>query len=282
MHWRIASFTLPLLAFLVTAQVYHCRWTTENLDALRTLLQPGSIPPSARPHWVAGLVGLLFFTSIVLFFPIGIQELLSREHWVFEHVWEWFTVPALGWYTGQLTYLLIKDAQGVSHLAERVSDFDLLDLDPLAPFLRQGQQSAMLVAIYIGLAFAHITVPNSTFTFISIAVAALLVAASSLLLPLRGIRRRIAISKRTKLGEVRGQVREAESTISSRAASRAETDSAALLLPALLALEARIESVPEWLISGSSLTRSLLYISIGLGSWLGGAMVERLLDLALA
>ena len=53
-------------------------------------------------------------------------------------------------------------------------------------------------------------------------------------------------------------------------------------LPALLAWEARIEAVREWPFDTLTLVRFSLFVLIPLASWLGGAVVERLLDLALS
>ncbi len=46
-------------------------------------------------------------------------------------------------------------------------------------------------------------------------------------------------------------------------------------------LDARLESVREWPFDAPSLVRFALYVALGLGSWLGAAAVERLLDFIL-
>ena len=48
-----------------------------------------------------------------------------------------------------------------------------------------------------------------------------------------------------------------------------------------LAWEARIESVREWPFDTPTLVRFALFLLIPLGSWLGGAVVERVVDLVL-
>jgi len=53
-------------------------------------------------------------------------------------------------------------------------------------------------------------------------------------------------------------------------------------LPGLLALETRIAAVREWPLDASTLLRVGLYVTLGIGSWLGAAAVERLLDRVLA
>jgi hypothetical protein len=49
-------------------------------------------------------------------------------------------------------------------------------------------------------------------------------------------------------------------------------------LPGLIALEARIAAVREWPLDPSNVARVWLYLALGLGSWLGAATVERLID----
>ena len=49
-------------------------------------------------------------------------------------------------------------------------------------------------------------------------------------------------------------------------------------LPPLLAYEARVTSVREWPFDTATLARFLVFLLVPLGSWLGGALVERLVD----
>jgi hypothetical protein len=56
---------------------------------------------------------------------------------------------------------------------------------------------------------------------------------------------------------------------------------AAFVLPGLLAYKHEIESVREWPFDAPTLARFFLYVAIPLGSWIGGALVERLLGAAL-
>ena len=60
-----------------------------------------------------------------------------------------------------------------------------------------------------------------------------------------------------------------------------ESAEAGARLPGLIAYMNQIESVREWPFDAPTLTRFFLYVAIPLGSWLGGALVERLLGAAL-
>jgi len=65
------------------------------------------------------------------------------------------------------------------------------------------------------------------------------------------------------------------------AGSGTESAEAGARLPGLLAFEKRIESVAEWPFDAPTLTRFFLYVAIPLGSWIGGALIERLLGTVL-
>ena len=65
------------------------------------------------------------------------------------------------------------------------------------------------------------------------------------------------------------------------AGSGPESAEAGAKLPGLLAYKNEIESVREWPFDAPTLTRFFLYVAIPLGSWVGGALVERLLGAAL-
>jgi hypothetical protein len=102
---------------------------------------------------------------------------------------------------------------------------------------------------------------------------------ASLLLPSRGIHQRLREGKRVELARVRQAIER-----SSRELFEPEDPAASDRqppLPALLAWEARIESVREWPFDTPTLVRFALFLLIPLGSWLGGAVVERVVDLAL-
>ena len=64
-----------------------------------------------------------------------------------------------------------------------------------------------------------------------------------------------------------------------------ELDAAGVTSPGRMAdavaYEARVASIPTWPFDVSTLVRFAFYVALGLGSWLGAAAVERLLDLVL-
>ena len=97
-------------------------------------------------------------------------------------------------------------------------------------------------------------------------------------LPMRGVHQRMQRAKRDELVRVNAAIRGdgaalAGSAIAARAASAGLAD--------LIEYRRLVESVPEWPLDPGLRARLLLYVALPLGSWLGGALVERLIDLAL-
>ncbi len=98
-------------------------------------------------------------------------------------------------------------------------------------------------------------------------IAVLLLATAGLLIPVRGVHDAIAREKTHELVRVNDQIRRA------RAGSGA--------LPSLadwIAYRSLTMSVREWPVDAPTLRRFALYLAIPLGSWLGGALVERMVD----
>jgi hypothetical protein len=104
------------------------------------------------------------------------------------------------------------------------------------------------------------------------------VATLAFVFPVRGLRRQIQVRKAKKLAQLRGEIRHNEELM---AGSGNESAEAGAKMPGLLAYMEKIESVREWPFDAPTLTRFFLYVAIPLGSWVGGALVERLLGAAL-
>ena len=100
-------------------------------------------------------------------------------------------------------------------------------------------------------------------------------AAALLLLPAWGVHRRILAAKQAELARVREVIRAGRQSL-------LEPTVAGSTPPArmsdIVAYEARVASIATWPFDLSTLVRFALYVALGLGSWLGAAVVERLVD----
>ncbi len=156
---------------------------------------------------------------------------------------------------------------------------DVLDQRPLTPFARRGVQGALVPIALISI-FSLLFIGGSAGDAVPFTQAlVVVVAAFSLILPLQGVHRRLADQKRERLARLAEAIREGEEPV--LAARPGEAPGASSHLHALLALRAQVEAAREWPWDVSTLVRFALYLAIGMGSWLGGALVERVVDLIL-
>ena len=96
---------------------------------------------------------------------------------------------------------------------------------------------------------------------------------------MQGIHDRIVAQKQQRLEQLAASIREAQEPVI--AARPGEAADFAAHLHALLALRAQIEQARDWPWDVSTLLRFAFYVAIGVGSWLGGALVERVVDVVL-
>ncbi len=98
------------------------------------------------------------------------------------------------------------------------------------------------------------------------------------MLTMRGARDAIRAAKGRELGALNRAIRGEDGALAETLLARRSPPPG---LADLIAYRALIDGVREWPFDASAVARFLLYLGIPLGSWLGGALVERLLDVAL-
>lgn len=281
LHFRISAVNAAVLGFLLTALHYLERWRTSTAAALQPLLESSApVPvPDRRASAVVGLAAAAGGAYVFLVRPYGLALLLGSGYWVFEHVWDWLMVPTLFFLSGRLAYELVFDALSLSRRAADLAPIELLDLRPLFPFVRHGLRAALIVILYVVLGALHVGNPIvDAQSLRAVPILFLVLSTGALVMPVWGVHGRIADEKRAELGRLRARIARARDDLEGAGEGAQE---AALRLPALLALEARIAAVREWPFDAPSLIRFGFYVLLGLGSWLGAAAVERILDLAL-
>jgi hypothetical protein len=155
---------------------------------------------------------------------------------------------------------------------------DVFDTRSLAPFVRQGMQTALAWLGFIAVVALSLLEQRMGVVIAINVLGALVLAVTALLLPIRGLHEQLVHAKARELDWVREAIRQERQRL--REGGEAQTGAAARV-PGLLAYEARIERVREWPFDVPSLLRFTLYLAIPLGSWFGGALVERLLGLML-
>jgi hypothetical protein len=175
----------------------------------------------------------------------------------------------------RLIAVVIGSSLRVSRLSERAARIDLLDSRGLAPLTRIGLRSALAFALAASMIVAMAgDAQTLAVTFVTVAIVGA-VGALALLLPVRGAHRAIRAAKDRELLAVRAAIVRARDAA---LAGRPEAADAATRLGGLLALEARIADVDEWPFDVGTLVRFVAFLALPLGSWVAGALVERLVS----
>jgi hypothetical protein len=174
-----------------------------------------------------------------------------------------------GWRVGATELVLTR---GFALAARRVA-IDVLDARPLAAFARKSQRSVALwigFSVILSLFWLGDAAGRANVFFLVLILSFLGVV---FLVPLLPLHRRLAAAKHAELDRVNEQIR--------RAALRGQDAGPGPRLADWIAYRRLLEDAPEWPINAPALARSTLFVAIGVGSWLGGALVERLLGVLL-
>jgi hypothetical protein len=165
-----------------------------------------------------------------------------------------------------------------ARLGERV-EVDLLDLSKVLIFARKGLRS-VVIWVLISSAFSMFWVLDSAGqanTWFPFAVLILVIVA--LVAPTLGIHRSIRAAKEKELALLSEAIRTERAV--ALAPRRADARPEDARLGNLIQYQSFIKSLREWPFDLSIVSRSLLLLVLGAGSWLGGAIVERLLNVLL-
>jgi hypothetical protein len=275
-RWEVVNSIM--IAYLAGATVGTVEGARGDLRDLRPLLggSPGEFDElldrttnaPARFLYQAGALGVLVGILIVAFDP-NVWGERSFDLGDPELEWVFFRNILTNWFAWRLGLHEVVLARGFTLLARRVA-VDLLDPRPLAAFARKSQRS---VAVWVGFLVIFSTfwlgdAAGRSNLFFLVLILAFLVPVY--LLPLRGVNRRLVAAKQAELDRVNAHVREAGAAGGAPAAPQPS-------LADWIAYRRLVEDAREWPLNAPALVRTLLFVALGVGSWLGGALVERLL-----
>jgi len=281
---RIAIIHLLQMAYGATAYAYllvTARTTTRELAPVAGNLPDWQlIVDRAGRHrlTVLILVGLVSVVTIGVLVTEGTTEAETNpwdwRKFSYDVYWHRFATVFMIWWMACLSYTMVVESRRLSDLTSDVDDVDLFDLHLYRPLIRQGLTNALLVLGFAGLLSLLLIedryIPLLVGAWISFVVFAWIV----LMLPLRGIRRKIRLAKEQELDWCR-------QTLKIRREELKSGVDAGRSISEIIAYSTMVEDIRNWPFDNPTLARFMLYLLIPLGSWLGGAFVERGLDLFL-
>jgi len=188
----------------------------------------------------------------------------------------------MGWLFGRFIFLSLNIDSIIATILQlprpQRSDVDLLKLDDLYLFGRSGLPIALvwLVGFGIGIFFLPVSSDHNLWVNLPIFAISLGVGLAALLRPALHVRSLIRAVKCEELARLELLLPQArDDAIKGDKSTHGQ-------LTDLLAYKDRVESTSEWPFDSSTLVRFVLYLFIPVCSMVGGALVDRVVDVVLA
>ena len=281
---RVTITQLLLSAYVASAYAYLLMTARKSTDDLAPVARHDSQWQAivdrvgTHPRWVLLFVGAT--SSLVL--GVGATNITTLEiepwhwqSWTYDTYWQRATAALMCWWVGCIGYVIVVESARLSRLSDAITTLDLLDLVPYRPLIRQGLTNALLVIGAVSLSSFFLVESRYGPFLVGAWTGGLILAWTGLMFPLRGIRRKIKAAKQQELDWCRLMLKTARDELkSSVGKSQSITD--------IVAYRTIIENVRNWPFDNPTLVRFALFLLIPVGSWLGGAFVERGLDLFLS
>lgn len=282
---RIALTQLLMTSYSASAYAYllmTARKTTHDLSPVAGhIARWQTIVDRAgrHPWWILPLVG----ASSFLVLGVGVTNVTTPEPvnpwdwrgWNYDVWWHRATTLLFVWWLACLCYVAVVESSRLSRLSDQMESLDLLELRPYQPLVRQGLTNALLVIGMVSLMSLLGVESRYWPVLVAFWIAFIGLAWAGMMLPLSGIRKKIKAAKDKELDWCRQTLKTARDELKSGAGPRQS-------IAELMAYRSMIESIRNWPFDNPTLVRFSLYLLIPLGSWLGGAFVERGLDLFLS
>ncbi len=280
---RIALFLCVLVGLLPASQQYMLRFTRANLRALAPLLGD-RVEPLALPRpsfWLCILPGILTMPAIAYAIDRDLGFYFQPEYLAQPtHLFQWAVGLFCTINAAVSTHLTLACANALARGAEAITRVDLFDLRSLSPFARQSLQTHFVWLLTLSIFSVNAADPGFFLPLLAMSILCLGVSALAALRCNHTIHRRIQQAKRQELTRVNAALR-GDADAQAGLALCAPGESGTLSAADLLTYRRFIEESREWALDTSAWLRTALYLAIPLGSWLGGALVERALEASL-
>jgi hypothetical protein len=285
--WRDPFLWLDLLngalfAYVPTALWILRRARLRDLRELRPVLRPGTDPAALAasvlcvpPQWLAcaGLACALLFGSFPVLDPAfwpDARPPLSDPIMLFFIA----RMSVTGWLGGHALATELFATRGLARIGAEHVRVDLFELRPLSVFARAGQRSALAWVIVSSLISLFWLGPGAGSANAFVVSGILLAVSTAFFAVIYPVHRNIHATKRAAQEALELRIRARSEALLAGGVAREAGPS----LADLVAAHAFLERVREWPLGAPALARGALIVAIAVGSWLGGALVERVVD----
>ncbi len=267
-----------IVGYMATAGYYGLREAVRDFLSLRPALSCDDIEFDHLLSRLQRVPRVPLYIAGVLALVMGFSLPLTPDYWA-DPPRLWSTEMTLVqikeclviFFTARTIALEFISAGLFSSVAQQFVRIELLDPERVAPFSRRALRGVLVFVLYMAIVSLLIPSVGVIATTIGAVIGASLLAAAVFLIPLIPLQRKIHAAKQSELARLRADIRR-----ENEARNPGDEDWTRLAgLAGLIAYEQRIEKVSTWAFNTPTVVRFLLYVSLGIGSWLGAAFVER-------
>jgi hypothetical protein len=275
----IELLQLFMIGFTPAATVHALRGAARDFAELKGVLDPATsergleacVRLDRRRLALAGAAGIAI--ALGLLFAPG--SWLAGRPSLGDPVFAWAALRSsvLGWLVMRTVVIELAVGFAFARLGERALRVDWLDPRPLAPFARKGLRSVLLLLLFWLWFSLFLLAPWGRVVALPMLVLFPALCVAALLLPVSGVHRRLVAAKGAELARLDGALH-AEAEVNLTPAGGAPVGAR---LANLVAYRGLVEAANTWPFDFTVWLRFVLYVTLGVGSWLGAALVERVL-----
>jgi hypothetical protein len=272
-----------IIGYVATAHAIQRRGVLRDLARLQPVLIGSAAQHRERVRKILCVrPRALLIAGIVCGCALGVLPAIDDSYWLHDRpdLAEPFMIFlvlrnfVVGWIAGHAALTEVHFTRAYVRLGEDELDIDLFDLSPLGAFARKGQRGAISWLVVSTLVSLFWFGPASTSSNGFIVLVILALVTLVFLRPIHGAHRGIQHAKEAELGALRDELRMLQAGEREAPGDVVRN----VRIAAAAALLTTIENVREWPIDAPALLRFGLFALLGLASWFGSAIVERLLD----
>lgn len=230
-----------------------------------------SLRLSRRGLVITGAIGLTFALLTPYLVPPVPPSPWNPSNWNPEVAWHRILNPMTSIWAWWLGYAVVIVSVRMSRIAKKLNHLDLLDLSPLAPFTQQGLTNVLLLIGSLSIWSLMMFETGFGQIMVIIGFATLASTVFALIMPVRGVHKRIQQSKDAELYWVNTKISEQREVLQNPNTGRPRSGMADLI-----AYKRLVEGVPEWPFTKSTYTHVVLYTLLPLASWGIGIIAEEI------
>jgi hypothetical protein len=283
-NFRIAIIHILLVCYLPTAYVLVILRSLKTMDVLAPRLEFSKqqftdlISRVGNYSWQTLIIGCIGANLLFIYVTFVTTPepnpwsvyVMTKEVW-----WHRILTPVMATFIFTFVYAIVIESKRLSQLANNFGELDLVHLEFTRVFGQNALANSLLILGWAAITSLFLMEKGFGSIIVTGWITSITIVLAAFLGPVLGIRRQIVKAKQKELGWCDDNIERARDQFKN---NEIPTSDSPPQFGELIVYRQYVDNLSEWPFDVSTLLRLLLYSLIPLGSWLGGAMVERTVD----